>query len=192
MEIEFRRTGERRYAVIIHRDDRSMLEMNPAPGYDPLMPHDLLHYVVERELGLRFGIFGQLARGGSAGTFHLVPETNGGVRETARRRRHLEKRGTRLLKEGQRDSSMSERAAYICFQEWQTRRAARPQGGASSGRPRAGATRVQRVTESTGIIPEECLERVCARLDELSGKWAGLDIGESVIVEWAIDVKAEV
>src|SRR4051812_36391712 len=168
MEIEFRRTGECRYAVIIHRDDKSMLEMSPAPGYDPLMPHDMLHYVVERELGLRFGIFGQLAKGGSAGTFRIIAETNEGGRETARRRRHLEKRGARLLKEGQRDSSVSESAASICCQEWQTRRAARQRGGASSGRSKAGATRTHRVMAATGVISEECLDQVCARLDELS------------------------
>ena len=187
MEIEFRRTGERRYAVIIHRDDRSMLEMSPAAGYDPLMPHDMLHYVVERELGLRFGIFGQLAKGGSAGTFHIIAETNEGGRETARRRRRLEKRGARLLREGQRDSSVSERAAHICYQEWQTRRAAKRQAVVSYGRSKAGDTRADRVTAATGGIPEECLGRVCARLDKLSRKWAQLDIGESVTVAWPVE-----
>jgi hypothetical protein len=44
--------------------------MNSAPGYDDLMPHDLQHFIVERTLGIRNGIFGQLAHGGSAGTFH--------------------------------------------------------------------------------------------------------------------------
>lgn len=188
MEIEFRRTGERRYAVIIHRADQSMLEMSPAPGYDPLMPHDLLHYVVERELGLRCGIFGQLAKGGSAGTFRIIAETNKGGREAARRRRHLAKRGARLLKEGQHDSSMSERAASICQREWQTRRAARRQAVASSGGLKARETLTHQVTAATGGISEECLERVCGRLDELSGKWARLDIGESVTVEWPVEI----
>lgn len=39
----------------------ALVEMNRAPGYDPLMPHDLLHLIVESELGLTRGIFGQLA-----------------------------------------------------------------------------------------------------------------------------------
>ena len=68
MDVEFRRTGERRYAVTIIVPGRPMLEMNPAPGYDTRMPHDLIHFVVERELGIRHGIFGQLAAGGTAGT----------------------------------------------------------------------------------------------------------------------------
>ena len=171
MEIEFRRTGERRYAVIVHRSDGSMLEMSPAPGYDPLMPHDLLHYVVERELGLRSGVFGQLANGGSAGTFRLVAGKNEGDREVARRRRQLEKHGARLLRQGRRDASESERATHVCHQEWRSRRAAR---GARSDRGGA----------ATGGLPVDCLDRICARLDELSGKWERLGIGESLTVDW--------
>jgi hypothetical protein len=186
MEIEFRRTGERRYAVIAHRADQTMLEMNPAPGYGPLMPHDLLHYVVERELGLQSGIFGQLAKGGSAGTFRLVVGSNEGSRETARRRRHLEKRGARLLRDGRRDASESERAVYICWQEWETRRAARQQRIGPSERSKPRETRADRATATGDGLPEECLNRVCARLDDLSGKWARLGIGESIIVEWPV------
>lgn len=73
MEVEFRRTGERRYAVTIFRKSYAHIEMNPAPGYDPIMPHDLLHLAVESEIGLRCGIFGQIAAGGNAGTFHTIP-----------------------------------------------------------------------------------------------------------------------
>jgi len=184
MEIEFRRTGERRYAVIIRRADGVTLEMSPAPGYDPLMPHDMLHYVVERELGLRSGIFGQLAKGGSAGTFHLVARAGEGSREAARRRRRLEKHGARLLREGRRDASESECAAWVCHREWLNRRAARQRATESSERPKAGGKRTSQVAAAAGGIPGECLDRVCARLNELSGKWARLGVGESVTVEW--------
>ena len=64
MEVHFRRTGERRYAVIINRKDLPIVEKDPAPGFDPLIPHNLMHLVVESELGLSRGIFGQLASGG--------------------------------------------------------------------------------------------------------------------------------
>ena len=42
MDIEFRRTGERRYAVTVRRQDRSILEMSPAAGYDPRAYNDRL------------------------------------------------------------------------------------------------------------------------------------------------------
>jgi hypothetical protein len=171
MDIEFRRTGERRYAIMVRRADRTMLEMSPAPGYDPLMPHDLLHYVVERELGLRSGIFGQIAQGGCAGTFHLTAPATTGRREAARQRRHLNKRDARLLREGKRDGLASEGAVHVCQQAWEMRRAAAVRNTVN-GKP-AGSE-----------ITDERLTRILARLDELSRQWASLQIGESITVDW--------
>jgi hypothetical protein len=185
MEIEFRRTGERRYAVVIGRGDGSILEMSPAPGFDPLMPHDLLHYVVESELGLRSGIFGQIAKGGGAGTFRVIPTMTQGRRDAARRRRRLAKRGARLFREGRGDSSMSERAVCICHREWLTRRADAVRRQLNDGRfSAARANRAPRATQSNDVISDEQLNRICARLERLSGRWARLGIGESVTVEW--------
>lgn len=87
MAVDFQRTGARRYAVIVRRDDAPPAAMNPAPGYDEFMPHDLLHFVVERELGLTQGIFGQVAAGGSARTFHASAQGGGRSVTRARRRR---------------------------------------------------------------------------------------------------------
>lgn len=92
MEVRFQRTAERRYAIVVHRPGLPPVEMNPAPGYDPLMPHDLLHLVVESELGLRRGIFGQVAAGGHAGTFHLDAVAGESPREASRRRRRARAR----------------------------------------------------------------------------------------------------
>ncbi len=77
MQVVFRRTGPRRYAIDAHRGSYPDVGMDPAPGYDPLMPHDLLHLVVEAELGLTHGVFGQLAAGGDASTFQRDLETSG-------------------------------------------------------------------------------------------------------------------
>lgn len=64
MILVFRRTGEKRYAVEALRKGLPVVEMNPAPGYDQLIPHDMMHLVVEAQLGLTRGIFGQLAVAG--------------------------------------------------------------------------------------------------------------------------------
>jgi hypothetical protein len=64
MIVVFRRTGQRRYAVE-KRELFPDLEKDPAPGYDPFMLYDLIHLVVEVQLGLRRGIFGRLATGGA-------------------------------------------------------------------------------------------------------------------------------
>ena len=63
------RTGKRRYAVHVHRENAADVVMDPAPGYDDHIPHDLVHLFVETYWGLRDGIFGQLAVGGDAQTF---------------------------------------------------------------------------------------------------------------------------
>src|SRR5689334_18462280 len=89
MEVRFERTGQRRYAVAVLRDEHGDLRMDPAPGYSDLIPHDLVHLVVEEEFGLRKGIFGQLAAGGNAGTFVPTEElrTKAWARQVERRNR---------------------------------------------------------------------------------------------------------
>lgn len=167
MEVEFRRTGYRQYAVAIILPGRPTLEMNPAPGYDARMPHDLIHFIVERELGIRYGIFGQLAAGGTAGTFH---PTAGGLvasREASRQRRALVKRGAKLQQQGRTDSAKSERAADVCRQAWFARTA------------RRGFT----VTEEMPYSSVE-IARVCDALDELSAAWAKLGIGQALTLYW--------
>ena len=167
MEVEFRRTGDRQYAVAIKLLGRPTLEMNPAPGFDARMPHDLIHFVVERELGIRHGIFGQLAAGGTAGTFHA--NADGGVprREAARQRRALAKRGEKLLLQGSADSAKSERAADVCRRAWVARTA-------------SGEFTV------TDEMPYSAVEiaRVCEALDELSAAWANLAIGQALTLYW--------
>src|SRR5687768_13965659 len=110
MQVEFQKTGERRYGVIIKRKNLPDLLMNPAPGFDPLMPHDLLHFLVEQELGLQKGIFGQIAAGGTAGTFHQTNTENTDKRANSRLQRKTVKRGKKLLQENLDDCARSERA----------------------------------------------------------------------------------
>jgi hypothetical protein len=170
MDVEFRRTGERRYAVTIIRSGHPVLEMNPAPGYDARMPHDLIHLVVERELGLRQGIFGQLAAGGTAGTFHTVACSGVSPREAARARRALAKQGAKLLRQGRADSVMSEQAADICRRAW-------------LGRARCGEGPVA----GGEAVSAEQLAQVCDRLDELSAEWSRLQVGQALVVHWPED-----
>lgn len=179
MEIQFKRTGERRYAVAIFREGYPAIEMNPAPGYDPIMPHDLAHLIVEKEIGLRRGIFGQLAAGGNAGTFHPVPSANGNKREAARHRRKVAKRGEKLLRDSRGESAISERAVYVCLNEWFSR----------STDPNLRRLAVQLPSQNKQlsadyILSEKILDRVCASLDWASEQWASLKIGESFSVMW--------
>jgi len=125
MRVQFHKTDERRYGVVILRDGGEPLRMPTAPGNDPLMPHDLQHFIAEQELGIELGIFGQVAAGGTAGTFH-------GTTHNGKAKR----RSKNLSKNGRNDAARSERATYLCVarinarmeqlsQEW----AATPIGG---------------------------------------------------------------
>ena len=185
MDIQFRRTGQRRYGVTVLKSGHVVLEMHPAPGYDARMPHDLLHLVVEQELGLRRGIFGQIADGGTAGTFHRVPSDKEPTRETTRQQRGLARRGAKLMRQGHQDLAVSERATWICLREWMARAESQARG-ASSGRQsaRAGTHASYKPAAETDVVREEQIDRICDRLDELSAEWMRLEIGEALTVRW--------
>lgn len=185
LKIEFRRTGERRYGVIIHRSGQAPMEMNPAPGFDPLMPHDLLHFIVESELGLQHGIFGQIAEGGTAGTFVSVAAAGERNRDVARSRRRANRRGDKLLRDGRDDSAQSEHATYVCLQEWLAR-AAEP-ARRKLAQPltvNAKQSGNQQTAEESKALNAAMVNRICARMDELSARWSALAVGESLTVHW--------
>ena len=180
MVLVFRRTGQRRYAVEVQRLGLRNLVMNPAPGYDRLMPHDMMHLVVEAQLGLTRGVFGQLAAGGDAGTFHLSLKPDESSREVVRAGNRLRARGKKLLKEGQDDSARSERATYICWYEW----LARSQSSDPKMAQQAREVRESASTKELRALNESKLDEICKHLDQLSSHWSSLEVGQSIAVRW--------
>jgi len=182
MEVQFRRTSERRYALTVHRKDLPPLEW-PAFGYDALMPHDLLHFIVERELGMTRGIFGFWAGGGEReGPDHVAGESK---REAKRRRRRAERHDEKLLARGARDDGdRSERATFLCEWEWSRRsrnpaRRARVEKWASGAHPRDFLP-----ADENEALSEPVVARILRRMDELSARWSGLEVGQFFSVEW--------
>ena len=180
MLLIFRRTGQRRYAVEARRTSFPDVEMNPAPGYDPCIPHDMMHLVVEAKLGLTRAVFGQLAAGGDAGTFHLSPQSQGTSRSLARLRKTLKARGQKLLREGRDESVQSERATFICWYNWLAGSQANVQSMAQQ------AQQVREVTPPKELrkLDQTTLAEICRHLDELSSHWAKLNVGEAMTVRW--------
>jgi hypothetical protein len=103
VKVEFKRTGRRRYMIRTTVDGQAALIMDPGPGYDSIATHDLFHYVVERELGVDLGIFGQLAASGDAGTFYLGP-TELSTEDRRRLARRIKARGEKLEAAGRADA----------------------------------------------------------------------------------------
>ncbi len=165
MLVAFARTGVRRYEVRVHRELATDLLMSPAPGWSDLVPHDLVHLVVEHRFGLRDGIFGQLAAGGNAWTF--VPTQEQRTKAWARRvERRNRAHGTQI--------GRSEELAAAVLPLWLRRRGltADPAHAASASAP------------SEGDFDPRALALSLTDLDALSTRWQVLAVGESVEVEW--------
>ncbi|MEY2930184.1 MAG: hypothetical protein RL033_933 [Pseudomonadota bacterium] len=176
MKVAFRRTGTRRYAVIVRRTGEPERALDPAPGYDDDIPHDLVHYVVEAELGLSDGVYGRAARG--AGTFISTAQQDVSPRERARKQRKQQKRERALGAHDARhgaEMARSERLAALCDVTWRRKHGQRADPGRSP--PALPA-------EDAGDV-----ERIVARLDVLAPLWRALPVDAELmdaelVFEW--------
>lgn len=170
VDVSFRRTGKRRYAVIVAVPGRERQVMDPAPGYDDDIPHDLVHYVVEAELRLFTGVFGRAAQG--AGTF-LDRDSQASPRERARQRRKQRRReeSFRARDDSAREMATSERLAALCDVAFRRRHGQRPD-------PLRTAPAVETPDDLAKV------ERVVQRLDLLAPLWRALPIGGELVFEW--------
>lgn len=84
--------------------------MQPAPGFDARLPHDVAHFIVENELGITGGIFGQLAAGGTANTFFS---------DEAKNRRKSKRRGKNMMQANRDDALFSEHAVWAVQSRWE-------------------------------------------------------------------------
>jgi len=84
--------------------------MEPAAGYHDRVPHDLAHFIVEKHLRLRGGVFGRLADGG-----HAFQPIDG-----SRPRR--KKGNDKITAQQRREAELAERVIDIAFHQWEHRR----------------------------------------------------------------------
>jgi len=185
VEVVFEKTGVRRYAVSVHRPGLPVLRMDPAPGFDRYFPHDMQHLIVEEQLGLRDGIFGRLANGGTASTFR--PDDPDGIaddRARSRYRRRLRRRNDRLSAGGSPDFGRSERATFIVWQDWlghchdKELRAAGEEMAATALALLDGMDSAERTRLSCA------LPRIRERVDAVAREWVSLSPGESMCIPW--------
>jgi hypothetical protein len=165
MKVSFAKTGARRYGVLIERERAPEIVMNPAPGYDDYLPHDMLHFVAEAEWELNGAVFGQLGAGDDAGTFHptekpLIPRAT----------RHPKRRKRRA---GKPKGRRSEVLAHILQHAWNARHGREPLPN-----DREEQLEAARVSSSR-------LERVVDQLHELVERWHSLRVGEQVTLSRA-------
>lgn len=173
MEVSFKRTGARRYAVNLEIAGKPPQKMDPAPGFDEHIPHDLVHYVVEAELRLTSGVYGRAASGG--GTFITAPGETLSSRERARAHRKQVRRESRLRsadEQSERAMQLSELLAGTCDLVWRRRHGQRPDP----------ERWILDAPIAADIAPQ--VERVVARLDQLAPRWHRLPIGGELAFVW--------
>ncbi|WP_260583030.1 hypothetical protein [Sphingopyxis sp. PET50] len=183
MEVHFIRSGARRYSMRIERAGLPTLVMDPAPGFDADVPHDMVHFVVEAVLGLKGGVFGQIAAGGTAGSFHV--EAASGKADAREQRRTVRKqvaKGKKLIEGQGREGELSELAAFLLDIGW--RSANRPDG--AERRAALGeAARVRRtLSDGEQAAIDAARPAVFAAFDALAAQWRALRVGEALVLEW--------
>jgi hypothetical protein len=185
MSVTFLRLAERHYGVRCAPAGRGVVEMCPAPGWDPFMPHDLQHFIVERALGIEGGIFGQLAAGGNARSFHAAPDHRPEAREASRANRKLARKGRHLMSSYRTDSMRSERATFICWHDWLSHSddpRLRAQALVKKETARSMLARI--AVEERALYTPAKMAEIRSQFQRLSERWSVLGIGESITEPW--------
>ncbi|WP_338425332.1 hypothetical protein [Sphingopyxis kveilinensis] len=181
MKVHFIRSGERRYSMKIERAGAPTLVMDPAPGFDPDVPHDMVHFVVEAALGLKSGVFGQIANGGDAGSFRVAADDLS-AKDRQRAARKQVAKGAKLVKAQGRDGELSELAAFVFDIDWRSHKRA------DSAAQRAALGEAERTRASLSADERARIDaerpRVFADFDRLSKAWRALRVGEALTLDW--------
>jgi hypothetical protein len=170
MEITFTKTGERTYEVSVRRDDGVTLRVR-TPDKPLKIPHDMAHYVVEREMSFERGFWGSIAAGMIFSAVQVV---------SGRQPPHAAERSAALIKASYREQAAAE--LYVAVlqriasegkeQDWRHVSSCLDEVWRPFRRPRPPVT------------AEDAL-RVCRALREAESLWTALPVGESVRVTWA-------
>ena len=110
MKVTFTRTHARGYSVTVERPGSDPATMDPAPGYHERLPHDVAHFIVEDELQITGGIFGQFAARGTANTFFSSP---------SKRAKKDRRRGAEIARVNKKDALFLEHAIYAAQSRWE-------------------------------------------------------------------------
>ncbi len=120
-----RQTGFR-YGVDVSRESGPPARLRVVKSDAEVLPREIAHFVVEREFGLKLGIFGQLAAGGDAGRFWAAP---------ADRDSRLAHLSHRLQVTGRGDLGRSVALVAWCTAAWEVETGRRSAGAGETERP---------------------------------------------------------
>ncbi len=106
MKVSFKKVGERTYSSVVVRDDGMVLSV---PGHDrpKVLPHDIVHLIVERALNLPSGFWGKVARGAIFGGMEVVE---------GRQRPHADTRSKLAMKDDEQLATQAEVLVAALFE----------------------------------------------------------------------------
>jgi hypothetical protein len=174
VRVTFTRLAGPRYGVDVVRESGPPARLRVTPSCAERLPQDIACFLVEREFGLKLGVFGQLAAGGDAGTFWAAP---------ADRSARQALRAHRLQVTGHGDLGRSVRLAAVCTAAWEfeTGRRWAPLDG--PGRHSRGGPTAWWQLEMAEVGARHLACAVGA-FDEVAAAWSALGLRESIGFDW--------
>jgi hypothetical protein len=170
MEIKVVKLDQRRSHAVVTRDDKVTLHV---AGYGPSqpLPHDLAHYVVEKELALRRGLWGSVADGAIFPGMAIL---------AGRQRPHARERSHALCKANSRSLTQAEVIVALMIElmknkvpatsPFAEKAVARCLSGRKDCELRAvSAANLQRIDESLGVMAR---------------RWSDTKVGDALVVRW--------
>lgn len=169
MEITFTKTDQRKYETLVRRDDGVVLSV-PSPDRPASLPHDMAHYLVERELKLERGFWGCVAAGAVFDNLKVI---------SGRRPPHAEDRSKAVIKAAGQQLAVSE--LYLCVMV----------GVVRDGKENDWPVVCSRLDEvwrpfkepRWPVSAEEAL-RLGQAFREAEAQWQALPVGQSITVSW--------
>jgi hypothetical protein len=169
VRVTFTRQTGSRYGVDVIRESGPPARLRVLKSDAEWLPREIAHLLVEREFGLKLGIFGQLAAGGDAGRFWAAP---------ADRNARLAYVSHRLQVTGRGDLRRSVALVAWCTAAWEIETGRRLQTPARSGS--GGPWPLLDVTD----VPAEQVAGTVRCLAAAAVAWDGLRPGERVSFDW--------
>lgn len=176
----FTRQTQCRYGVDVSRESGPPARLRVVKLDAESLPREIKHFLVEREFGLKLGIFGQLAAGGDAGRFWAAP---------ADRDSRLAHLSHRLQVTGRGDLGRSVALVAWCTAAWEIETGRRSAG---LGAPRwSSEQRTQRSAEPWPLLDVAAVscEQVAAAVQCLAATalvWNELRPGQRVSFDWPL------
>lgn len=164
-----RQTGFR-YGVDVIRESGPPARLRVVKLDAEWLPREIAHFLVEREFGLKLGIFGQLAAGGDAGRFWAAP---------ADRNSRLAHLSHRLQVTGRGDLGRSVALVTWCTAAWEIET-----GRRSVGPRDAGCSDGPWPLLDVATVPCEQVAGTVQCLAATALAWGELNPGQRVSFDW--------